>query len=123
VIGLLMLLISLADIPPLWEQDVVLGLTTRTVLVMTGVLHLMLSGYLFAARDLMNQGIVTFWAGLNHLIYALGLVLLKAAAPFPIVVSVAWKLGISSRLAEIGWKLLIGYLLFGSLVILVLERR
>ncbi|MBI3851683.1 MAG: hypothetical protein HY298_15605 [Verrucomicrobia bacterium] len=122
VIGLLMLLVGLDDIPPLRQQDALFGLTTRTVLVLAGVLHLAVSGYLFVGRDLMNQGIVTSWAGLNHLVYLLGMVWLKAAAPFPAVVALAWKLGVA-KVAGILWILFIVYLVLGSLLILILEWR
>jgi DNA-directed RNA polymerase subunit RPC12/RpoP len=123
LVGLLMPLIALDEIPPLRQQDALFGLTTRTVLALVGVLHLVLSGYLFVGRDLMTQGIVVFWAGLNHMVYALGMVWLRAAAPFPAVVAVAWKLGLSSRVADVCWKLFTAYLLLGSLLILMLEWR
>lgn len=123
MIGLVMLLIALDDVPPLRQRDALFGLTTRTVLVLAGVLHLTLSGYLFAARDLMNQGMVALWAGLNHLAYALGMAWVKAAAPLPAVVLVGWKLGIRPQVVGICWNLFIAYLALGSLLILRLEWR
>jgi hypothetical protein len=120
--GLLILLITLVDIPPLRQRDALFGLTTRTVLVLAGVLHLAVSGYLLAGRDLMNQGIVVLSASWYHVLYGVGMAwVMKVAAPFPAVVAVAWKVGVSAKVADICWKLFIAYQVLGGVLVVALE--
>lgn len=118
-----MFLGALDDVPPLHQPDAVFGLGTRLVLVVGGLLHLTVSGCLFATRDPMTQGFVACWASLNYSVYLAGMAWLKAAASIPAVVVVAWELGVSAKVIYILWILFITYLGLGGLLLLILERR
>lgn len=119
--GLVMLLGAVGDVPPLQQMDELFGLSTRVVMVVAGLLHLAISGCLFATRDPMTQGLVSCWAGLNYLIYLAGLAWLKAATSIPAVVVVAWELGVSAKVVHIVWRLFIAYLVVVGLLLLILE--
>jgi hypothetical protein len=121
--GLVMLFGAMDDIPPLGQADAVFGLSTRAVRVATGLLHLAVSGCLFATRDPMKQGLVACWAGLNYIVYLAGLAWLKAAASIPAVVVVAWELGVSEKTVQIVWRLFIAYLVTVGFLLVVLEWR
>ncbi len=122
IMGLFMLFSSLDNVPPLRQLDALFGLTTRTVLVLTGILHLAVSSYLFVGRDLMNKGIIALWAGSNHTVYYVGIVwVMKVAPPLPAEVALAWSAGLSSQAIDLLWKVIIAYLLIGSLSVVALE--
>lgn len=121
--GLVMLFGTIDDIPPLGQTDAVLGLSTRAVLVAAGLVHLAVSGCLFATRDPMKQGLVACWAGLNYIVYLAGLAWLKAVTSIPAVVVVAWELGVSEKTVHIVWRLFIAYLVVLGLLLVVLEWR
>jgi hypothetical protein len=99
-----------------------LGFSNRATLLLAGVLHLVFGGWLFVTRDLMNQGLLALWAGLNHFIYRMAMIWLTTmAAPFPIEYFVGWRLGVRPETVDLCWKLLIAYLLFGSSVFMLLN--
>ena len=124
VMGFFMLFSALGSVPPLWQSDALFGLTTRTVLVLTGVLHLAVSSYLFAGRDLMNKGIIAVWAGCNHIVYYVGIVwVMKVAPPLPAEVALAWSAGLSSQAIDLLWKVIIAYLFVGGPAVVTLEWR
>jgi DNA-directed RNA polymerase subunit RPC12/RpoP len=122
-VGLVMLYGARDYIPPLREPDAVLGLSTRMVLVLAGLLHLGISGGMFATRDPMMLGMVAGWAALNYVVYLAGTVWLKAAGEIPAVVVLGWELGVSAKVIEIVWCFFIVYLVTCGLLLLVLERR
>jgi len=121
--GLVMLYGARDYIPPLAQPDPVFGLSTRTVLLLAGLLHLAVSGCLFAMRDPMTQGLVASWAGLNSIVYLAGVAWLKPAGSLPVVVVVAWELGVREKTVAIGWGLFIVYLVTVGLWLVVLEWR
>ena len=91
--------------------------------VVRALLHLAVSGCLFATRDPMKQGLVAGWAGLNYIVYLAGMAWLKTAASIPAVVVVAWELGVSEKTVQIVWRLFIAYLIVIGLLLLVMEWR
>ncbi len=121
--GLAMLLGAKDHISPLEQPDPVFGLSTRIVLAVAGLLHLAVSGCLFAMRDPMTQGLVAGWAGLNSIVYLAGVVWLKAAGSLPAMVVVAWELGVSEKAVSIVWRLFIAYLVTVGLLLVILEWR
>jgi hypothetical protein len=121
--GLVLLLGAMNDIPPLRQPDAVFGLSTRLVLIVAGMLHLAICGGLLAMRDPLTQGLVTCWTGLNHLVYLVGLAWLKAAAPLPVMLAVAWELRVSTRFVSIVWKLFIASLFIAGMLLVLVEWR
>lgn len=108
----------------LMEEDAVFGLKTQKLLLLASVCHVALAVYLLIPGGLPQRGIVVLWAGWCYLIYHLGMLWMGATSPFPAVQLVGWKLGANNpRLADILWKLLIAFLVLGSLWHLVWEWR
>ena len=122
-VGIFMLIGAADNVPPLRERDPVLGATARIVLVLAGLLHLAISVWLFTTRDLLNHGLTAVWAGLNYVIYLVGLSLLHATMPFPVIVVIAWELGISANLLFMLWLAFTAYLLISGLTLVVLDWR
>jgi hypothetical protein len=123
VFGLVMLYSACDNILPLSQPDGLFDVSNRTLLVVAGALHLVVGGLLFFARDLMSQGLIALWAGLNHVVYLAGLAWLKAAVPLPAVVVVAWELRVSTGFVYIVWKSFIALLIIGGTLLVLLERR
>jgi hypothetical protein len=121
--GLILLLASSGSHSLFRQADALLGLSNRTLLVLLGLLHAGLSVWLLAAKDLVSQGLMMLWLGLNCFVYRVGMAWLGAATPLPVVKLVAWKLRASPRAVDICWRLLIGYLVLGSLAQLILQWR
>lgn len=122
-VGLVMLLGATGNIPPLKQPDALFEVSTRTVLVAAGLLHLAVSGCCFVLRDAMSRGFIALWAGLNHLVYLAGMAWLQAAMPLPAVVVVAWQLRLSATAVLFLWKLFIACLLVGGMLLVLFERR
>jgi predicted RNA-binding Zn-ribbon protein involved in translation (DUF1610 family) len=122
--GLAMLLATSGSDHLLIETDPLFGLTNRTCLLIGGLFHSALGGLLLARVDLMQRGAFTLWAGWCHAVYFAGMMWMKKVAPFPLVRLVGWKIGANDPWSvNFFWKLFILYLVLGSLVYLVLERR
>jgi len=119
--GLVLLYTALDRDILLRQPDALFGVSNRTLVVLAGLLHLALGGYLFAGRDWLNRGLMALWAGVNHLGYCVGMAFLHVAAPLPVVQLVAWNLGLRPKTLDLGWKIFIAYLLIGSLLHLQLE--
>jgi DNA-directed RNA polymerase subunit RPC12/RpoP len=96
--------------------NALLGLSNRTVLLLAGVLHVGLCVFLFATRNLTNKGLAILWAGLNHFIYRVGLEMTHGAALRPMEQFIAWRLQVRLATAAVIWKLLIAYLIAGSVL-------
>lgn len=123
VMGIVMLLAAWEDWLLLRRRDGLFGVRIRAVLAIAGVLHLAVSGRLFATRDLMRQGLLLLWIGLNHAVYRIGQAWLKAAMPLPILRVIGMKVGIQAQTLDIYWKLFMVCLLVGSFLVLVFEWR
>jgi DNA-directed RNA polymerase subunit RPC12/RpoP len=123
IMGLVTLFSASGDVSLLRQEDALFGVTTRVLLLLTGILHLAISTYLFAGRDLMNRGIAVLWAGTCHIYYLVGMVVMKIQSPFPAVMLVAWKVGVSAKVIGILWILLIAFFLLGGVMLLALEWR
>jgi len=122
-VGLVLLYTALDRDLLLRQPDAVFGVSNRTLAGLAGLLHFALGCYLFAGRDGLRRGLLTLWAGTNHLVYCLGMVLLHVATPLPVVQLAAWNLGLRPRTLDLGWKLFIAYLVIGSLLLLLREWR
>ncbi len=107
----------------LHRSDVLFGLSNRNLLVLAGLLHLAVSGYVFAARSLTTQATVLLWLGLKHLIYRAGLVWMHVPEPPPVLEAVGLKCGIRPALLDTFWKGFIAYLIIGSALVLFSEWR
>lgn len=105
------------------QADPVLGFSTRTVLTLTGALHLGLSGVLFISRALFGRALIVLWLSSVFAIYGLGLRWSIAGASCPVVVLCAHKVGMDPKFFASGWGLLIGGMAAGALFELELERR
>jgi hypothetical protein len=105
------------------QSDALLGLHNRTLLALLAMLHLGLGVWLLATRNLLSQGLMILWLGVNCLVYHVGLAWLKAAAPLPVVKLVAWKLGAKPNTVDASWKLLIACLVVGGLVHSLAQHR
>lgn len=122
-VSLVMLLAAFEDWALLRRRDALFGVTIRTVLIVAGLLHLAISGWVLATRDVVNQALLLLWAGVNHVFYYAGLAWLKAATPLPILRVLGMKVGIHARTLDFCWKLWMAYLVVGSLLVLVFEWR
>jgi hypothetical protein len=123
VAGILMLVSAGERLKVMQQPDALLGFTTRTVLVLVGLLHLVASVCVFAVRGLMNQAIVLLWLGLNCLVYRVGLAWMHVANPPPAVKALGLKFGIKAASLDTCWKWFIAWLALGSLVVLTCEWR
>jgi hypothetical protein len=103
--------------------DALFGLSTRTILLLAGLLHLALCAAFFLVRDPMARGMLGTWAAWNYIIYRLGMAWLRAVTPFPAVQAVARKIGVQPNTLDFWWKVFIGYLLLGGAVLMALERQ
>jgi len=103
--------------------DALFGVSTRTVLLVAGLLHFALCVPFFLVRDPMARGMMGTWAAWNYVICRVGMAWLRAAAPFPAVQAVARKIGAQPNTLDWWWKVFIGYLLLGGAALLVLERQ
>ena len=121
--GLVMLYGARDYIPPLAQPDPVLGLTTRALLCIAGLVHLAISGCLCATRDPVTLGLFACWAALNYIVYLAGAAWLKAEGTIPAVVVLGWELGVSAKVIYTVWGVFIAYLVLGGLLLVVLERR
>ena len=107
----------------LGAPDALFGVSTRTALLVAGILHVVLCAGFLLIRDPIARGMLGTWAAWNFIIYRLGMAWLKAVAPFPAVQAVARKIGVQPNTVDGGWKLFIGYLLLGGAALLVAERQ
>ena len=123
VVGLMLLCASSGRDPLFRQADALLGLSNRTLLRLLGLLHLGLAGWLLATRDLLSQGLMMLWLGVNCIVYQVGMAWVKAAVPLPVVKLVARKLGANPNAVDVCWRLFIAYLVLGSLAHVLLEWR
>src|SRR5678816_3949183 len=118
IAGLLLLIISFDDIQILRQKDALFGITTRMLLIFAGLLHLFVSGYLFASRYPLKQGTMLLWFGWNYLLYLVAMVwVIKAETPFPVMTLLAWKIGVTVHTLTFLWKLFIPYLILAGFIV------
>ena len=118
--GLVMLSVAMEDLSLLRTPDPVFGFKIGRVMLVVGMLHLLLSGYLFAVQDLRGV-ILAMWAGLTYTVYVLGASAITKSNPCTIVELIAWKVGLGPWVADKCWKILIAYLVVGGLFVIILE--
>jgi len=122
LLGLVMLFTAWGDeqlLPLLRQQDALFGISTRVLLLIWGLAHLILGGYLLFTEDSLGQGLALCWVDLNYIIYLIGMVWMEQKRPFALVKLIGWKTGVSTAALETCWKLLILYLAIGSAVLIV----
>jgi hypothetical protein len=105
------------------SSDSLFGVSTRTVLLAAGLLHLVVSGAFLLLRDPMARGMMGIWVAWNYVTYWVGMAWLKAEAPYQTVQAVARKIGAQPNTLDCWWKAFDGFLLLGGAALLVLERR
>lgn len=101
----------------LTSVDAVTGFSNWTLLNGCGVIHLVLAVCLLAARTPLLCGMLTGWAGVNYLVYCLGMTWMKVASPLPCVRAVAMRADVAPETLDGVWKALIFYLLTGASMI------
>jgi hypothetical protein len=105
------------------SSDAVLRVSNHTLLIVVGIIHLMLSVFLIVKRDPISCGAMTGWAGLNYLVYRVGMVSMGVAAPFSCVQAVAQNAGVAPATLDVWWRLVTLFYLTGACVILACEWR
>ena len=103
------------------SPDALLGVSNHTVLVVAGVLHLVFGGYLLVTMDPLARGAMTGWAGLNYMIYRIGMASMGVTAPFPFLRAVAQNVGVAPRALDRAWWWVIVFYLAGACVLLMGE--
>lgn len=108
--------------------DVVFGFSTKNVLLLACGFHLVLGGVLFAIRDTFTKVLLLVWGSSVCAIYRLGFSWLdvgwlRLGDPCPVVRLTADKIGINPKLFGFGWGLILGGMVFGAMLVLLLERR
>jgi DNA-directed RNA polymerase subunit RPC12/RpoP len=104
-------------------RDPLLGMSTRTLLVVGGLLHAAVAAYLFAARDLLNRTLAVLWLGLNHLLYYTGVHWLEPSAVTNAERFIGWRLQLQPETVVFRWKVFQGYLIVASAAVLILIWR
>src|SRR5207249_4099046 len=89
----------------LLRADALLATSNRTVLILAGTVQLVVTGYLFVAREPMARGAAMVWAGLLPALYRLGAVWMGVAAPPPAARIIANSLQMEARHLDVCWKL------------------
>ena len=107
----------------LTRMDALLGVSNETLLNLGGGLHLVLAVCLLVVRGPRTRALVTGWAGLNYLIYYLGMSWMKAAAPYPWARAVGLRTGAAPATVDIAWKVWMFVLLAGAGLFAVAEWR
>jgi len=106
--------------PYLNEPAPLFGLANRTVLLLAGVLHLAFGVCLLAMRDLISQGLLVQWAGLNCFLYRMAMVWMAGMrTPYPMENFVGWRLGAKPETVDLCWNIFIAYLILGSSVLML----
>ncbi len=104
-------------------HDPLLGINNRAMLILGAILHLGVSAYLFAARDLTNRSLAVLWTGLNHLIYYVGVLLMEPSALPNTERFIGWRLRLQPAAVDTQWKFFQAYLAVTSSLILFLLWR
>ncbi len=123
IFGLLLLYAAFGNERLLGQPDAMFGLSNRKVLIMTALLHLVISCALFVTEDSLVRDILAFWLGLNYLAYRAGMIWMNVAAPYPLAQLAGWKSGLGPTAVNILWNLFTVYLVTVGVLILMLEWR
>lgn len=103
------------------QPDPVLMLSHRTVLVAVGVLELAVAAYLFFGRNLRNKHLLVVWLGVSFLAYRLALAWIAPGKPCPCLGTLTERLPLRPDSVDLLLKLVIVYMLSGSLLFLLLD--
>lgn len=125
-VGLAVLFTAIDNEPLLQEKDVVIGLSSRVLLLIGAVLMCGLGYYLFSCRDLVTRGLAILWMVLNFVVYRVGLAWMRADVPCPVVTLTGWKLGIQPATLDICWKAITAYFAIGGISLVIyhgLQRK
>jgi DNA-directed RNA polymerase subunit RPC12/RpoP len=101
-------------------RDPLLGISSRAMLVVGGLLHLAVAAYLFAARDVLNRTLAVLWVGLNHLIYYAGVHSVEPSALPNTERFIGWRLRLQPVVVDSQWNIFQLSLIVTSVVFLVL---
>ncbi len=102
-------------------KDPLLTLTHREVLVLTGVIELLLAGYLFFGKKPLLKTSLVAWLATNFLIYRVGLVWMGVHKPCGCLGTITDALSIPPTTVDLLMKIVLAYLLAGSYALLLLE--
>ena len=120
----LMLMLAGAEDGPLWQKaDAIFGASTRTMLRVGSLAHLLLAGYMAFARQPLNQALLALWLALNWSVYRAGLVWMGEKGPLPVLQCTGDVIGINPQTLSIGWTLFTVYLTAGGVMVLLVEWR
>ena len=127
LMGLLMLDAASGDkrrMRLLLSPDALFGVSNETLLTIAGIIHLALCGAVLLARDPVTRAGLTGWAGLNYVVYRVGMAWVGVAAPFPCVQLISQKvLYAGSETLDQAWGLSTAYFLAGAATLLAAEWR
>jgi len=127
LMGLLMLDAASGDkrrMRLLLSPDALFGISNEALLIIAGIIHLALCGGVLLARDPVTRGGLTGWAGLNYLVYRVGMAWVGVAAPFPCVQLISQKfLRATPETLDRAWGLSTAYFLAGAATLLAVQFR
>ena len=127
LMGLLMLDAASGDkrrMRLLLSPDALFGVSNEALLTIAGIIHLALCGGVLLARDPVTRAGLTGWAGLNYLVYRVGMAWVGVAAPFPCVQLISQKvLYAGPETLDRAWGLSTAYFLAGAATLLALQFR
>ncbi|MCX8089394.1 MAG: hypothetical protein N3I86_00435 [Verrucomicrobiae bacterium] len=103
------------------RDPVLLLLSNRGVLMAVGLLELATAGYLIFGRNTRNKHVLIIWLSLNFIVYRVGLWWVAPGKPCPCLGTLTERLPLAPDTVDLLLKLVIVYLLGGSLFFLLLE--
>jgi hypothetical protein len=98
-------------------QDELLLLNNRELMIGAGLLELVVAGVLFRSRDTVFSATVLFWLSANFALYRLGMLFTKNTN-CPCLGSLYEKLGLKPEVFDNLVKLIVAYLVLGSIAVL-----
>jgi hypothetical protein len=105
----------------LFSSDPLLGVSNRTVLWAAGVLELGVVAFLLLSEDNVSRCACVCWLALNFTLYRVGIFWLHPGKLCPCLGTVTDKLGLKPQTVNWMLKMVIVYMLAGSVLFLIRE--
>ena len=121
LLGLMLMLAGAEDGPQWQKADAIFGGSTRTMLRVGSLAHLLLAGYMAFARQPLNQALLALWLALNHSVYRAGVVWMGEKGPLPVLQCTGDVVGIRPQTLSVAWTALTAYLAAGGVMALFVE--
>jgi hypothetical protein len=117
-------LVAGAEEGPLWQKaDTLFGVSTRTLLRVGSVAHLLLAAYLAFARNPVTQALLALWLALDYTVYRAGLVWMGEKGLPLLLQCTGDVVGINAKALSAAWTWFTVYLVVGGLMVLWAEWR